>query len=197
MAIQKTVADRSKKARPKATPSRIQNNIESKQAIVDKSIVDNAILHIAETEELTTANLPSKQVSVPLNLWLEDKEAITSRDGKVMVQIASDESPEDLVDDLNDIDTIVLPFVSHADGRGYSHAYTLRTRLGFKGEIRAIGDVKFDQLDFLTRTGCNAFELPEGENLETALQAFKEFSEVYQPSADAGRNIFSRRRVVH
>lgn len=193
----KTIADRSKKARPKATPSRFQTNIVSAQAIVDQEIVDNGIVHIAETEELTAADLPSGQVSVPLNLWLEEKESILNRGDKVAVQIAVDEFPEDVIEDLNSIDMIVLPFANHVDGQSYSHAYKLRTRYGYTGEIRAIGDVKFDQLDFLTRVGCNAFELPETENLQTALRAFKEFSDVYQPSADGRRLIFSRRRTVH
>ncbi len=197
MATQKSVADRSKKARPKATPSRIQNNIHSEQAIVDQQIVDNDILHVAETEELTANDLPEGQISVPLNLWLEEKDAIKARGHRIAVQIGVDEHPEELVDDLHDIDLIVLPFANHVDGQSYSHAYKLRTRFGFEGEIRAIGDVKFDQLGFLTRVGCNAFELPETENLLTALRAFGEFSEAYQPSADGARNIFSRRRALH
>lgn len=197
MTIKKNIADRSKKARPKATPSRIQSNIESAKAIVDQSIIDNAIIHIAETEELSAADLPNTQVSVPLNLWLEEADAVKARNGLVAVQIGVDENPEDIAEDVNDIDMIVLPFVNHVDGQAYSHAYKLRTRYGFKGEIRAIGDVKFDQLGFLSRVGCNAFELPETEDLETALRAFSEFSEVYQPSADGARSIFSRRRTLH
>ena len=190
-------ANRNLKARPKATPDRIQNNIQSEKAIVDLAIVDSAIVHVAETDALSVADLPSSAVSVPLNLWLDERDAVIARGQPVAVQIAADESPEDLADQLDSIDMVVLPFVSHVDGRSYSHAYKLRTRFGFKGEIRAVGDVKFDQLGFLTRVGCNAFELPDGENLETALRAFDEFSEVYQPSADQGRLIFSRRRAVH
>lgn len=197
MAVSKNIADRSKKARPKATPSRIQSNIESPKAIVDQTIVDNSIVHVAETEDLSANDLPNGQISVPLNLWLEEPEAIKARSGVVAVQIAVDEHPEDVADSLHEIDMIVLPFVNHVDGQSYSHAYKLRTRFGFKGEIRVIGDVKFDQLGFLTRVGCNAFELPETENLDTALRAFGEFSEVYQPSADGAKNIFSRRRAVH
>jgi uncharacterized protein (DUF934 family) len=197
MAVDKAIANRSKKARPKATPSRIQSNIQSEHAIVDQKIVDNLIVHIAETEDLVAADLPSGQVSVPLNLWLDEKDAIKARGGKVAVQIGVDELPEDVVESIADIDMIVLPFVNHVDGQSYSHAYKLRTRFDFKGEIRAIGDVKFDQLSFLTRVGCNAFELPVSENLETALRAFTEFSDVYQPSADGARLIFSRRRAVH
>ena len=182
-------ANRNLKARPKATPDRIQNNIQSEKAIVDRAIVDSAIVHVAETDALSVADLPSSAVSVPLNLWLDERDAVIARGQPVAVQIAADESPEDLADQLDSIDMVVLPFVSHVDGRSYSHAYKLRTRFGFKGEIRAVGDVKFDQLGFLTRVGCNAFELPDGENLETALRAFDEFSEVYQPSADQGLSL--------
>ena len=193
----KTQANRSIKARPKATPDRIQTDIVTAKAIIDKKIVDNAIHHVAETEGLTVADLPNGDISVPMNLWLDHKTELQQRDSKVSVQIAADEFPEDLADELNDIQSIVLPMVSHVDGRSYSHAYILRTRFDFAGEIRAIGDVKYDQLGFLTRVGCNAFELPESEDLKVALNAFSEMSDEYQPSADSGRLIFSRRRTIH
>ena len=188
---------RNLKARPKASPSRIQQNIHSQQAIVTRAIVDNTIQHIAETEDLNLNDLPSGDISVPLNVWLEHKSELRLRSGITAVQIGADENPEGLLADLVEIDIIVLPFVTHTDGRSYSIAHKLRERYNFTGQIRAIGDVKFDQLDFLTRVGCDAFELPEGENLETALRAFTEFSDVYQPAADKRSLIFSRRRTLH
>lgn len=195
--ITRTVANRSIKARPKATPDRIQKDIVSAHAIVDQCIVTNAIHHVAETQDLSIADLPQGDISVPMNLWLDHKTELQARDTKVAVQIAADEFPEDFIEEYADIDMIVLPMVSHVDGRSYSHAYKLRTRFNYQGEIRAIGDVKYDQLDFLTRSGCNAFELPAGENIEAALNAFKEFSDVYQPSADGRGLIFARRRQTH
>lgn len=197
MSATKTVANRAIKARAKATPDRIQNDIVSAKAIVDQKIIDNAIHHVAETEELTLADLPNGDISVPMNLWLDHKADLQARDDLVAVQIAADEFPEDFVAEYPEISHIVLPMVAHIDGRSYSHAYKLRTRFDYQGEIRAIGDVKYDQLGFLTRSGCNAFELPEGENLEVALNAFSEMSDVYQPSADGAPLIFSRRRAVH
>ncbi len=197
MSTTKTIANRAIKARAKATPDRIQNDIVSAKAIVDQEIVNNAIHHVAETEELSLADLPVGDISVPMNLWLDHKSELQARDGLVAVQIAADEFPEDFVEQYAEISHIVLPMVAHIDGRSYSHAYKLRTRFNFKGEIRAIGDVKYDQLSFLTRSGCNAFELPEGENLDVALNAFSEMSDVYQPSADGAPLIFSRRRTVH
>ncbi len=193
----KTQANRSIKARAKATPDRIQSDIKNIKAIVNQEIVDSDIHHVAETEDLSVADLPSGDISVPMNMWLDHKSELQARDGHVSVQIAADEFPDDLVSELSEINRIVLPMVTHVDGRSYSHAYKLRKQFEFKGEIRAIGDVKYDQLGFLTRTGCNAFELPESEDLEVALNAFTEMSDVYQPSTDDGRLIFSRRRTVH
>ncbi len=197
MSATKTVANRAIKARAKATPDRIQKDIISAKAIIDQKIVDNAIHHVAETEELTIADLPEGDISVPMNMWLDHKAELQARDSLVAVQIAADEFPEDFVEEYAEISHIVLPMVAHIDGRSYSHAFKLRTRFNYDGEIRAIGDVKYDQLGFLTRSGCNAFELPESESLEVALNAFSEMSDVYQPSADGAPLIFSRRRTVH
>jgi uncharacterized protein (DUF934 family) len=197
MSTTKTVANRAIKSRAKGTPDRIQQDIISAKAIVDKKIVDNSMHHVADTEESSIVDLPQGDISVSMNVWLEHKEQLKLRDGLVAVQIAADEFPEDFSEQYSEISSIVLPMVSHVDGRSYSHAYKLRTRFNYQGEIRAIGDVKYDQLGFLTRSGCNAFELPEGENLETALKAFTEMSDVYQPSADGGALIFSRRRATH
>lgn len=189
--------DKNLKKRPKAGPSRIQDNIRNANVIRDQQVLANDMLHIAETDELTVADLPIGNISVPMSLWLNQKAELLKREVKVAVQVAADEDPRDLTDSLSEIDAIVLPMVTYVDGRSYSHAHKLRTELKFNGEIRAVGDVHFDQLDFLSRVGCDAFELPDSDDQQAALAAFNEFSEVYQPSADSGRLIFSRRRVVH
>ena len=147
--------------------------------------------------ELMIDDLPKQKCSVPLAFWLKNREFLLSLDYEVAVQVAGSDDIGDLTDYLSDIKTIVLTIAALADGRSYSHAYLLKTRHGFTGEIRAIGDVHHDHLNFLARSGCNAFELPEGESLEVAQQAFNHFSEVYQPSADGGSMIFSRRRAIH
>jgi len=185
------------KARVKANPSRIQQNIQNSQAIVAQEIVDNSLLHIAESEELAMTTLPEGNFSVPLNFWLENRQALATKNKLTAVQLGSDQNPKDLAEHLSDIQIVVLPFVAYVDGRGYSHSLKLRKHYNYQGEIRAIGDVKFDQLGFLVRVGVDAFELAETEDLQTALRAFNEFSDVYQPSSDNARLIFSRRRAVH
>ena len=169
------------------------------------SIIDNEFSHclIATpakgeiAEELTLADLPNQKTSVPLAFWQAHKMDLLEREYEVAVQLGAADFAEDIVPDLSDIQTIVLPFEAVVDGRSYTHAYLLRSRYGFEGEIRAVGDVHYDQLTFLARCGFDAFELPEGENLEDACQAFEIFSEVYQPSADGGNLVFARRRQIH
>jgi uncharacterized protein (DUF934 family) len=190
-------ANRSIKARSKASPDRIQSNIKNSKVIKVGAVENNQLIHLAETEELDVDNLPSGDISVPLDLWLEHKVKLKDRDGLIAVQVASDQDPQALAGDLNEIAMIVLPFVMFMDGRGYSHANNLRLKLAYQGEIRAVGDVHFDHLGFLARVGVSSFEIPDGENHEYALKAFTEFSEVYQPAADGKPLIFSRRRTVH
>jgi uncharacterized protein (DUF934 family) len=191
------VANRQIKAKAKASPDRIQSDIRTKKVIVEGQIVDNHWLHLAESSELTLTNLPSGEISVPLDFWLEHKTDLQARSGKIAVQLASDQKVEDLLADLAEIDIVVLPFVSAADGRAYSHAYLLRVRHLFIGEIRAVGDVHYDQLAFLARVGFNAFEMPDKEIDEKSLQAMHEFSRTYQPAADGAPLIFATRRRTH
>ena len=172
--------------------------IKNKNVIRNQSVEDNAWTHITgDVSELSVSDLPKGDISVPLAYWQANKTELLARNANVAVQIAADDEVTALLDDLSELSVVVFPFDSYVDGRSYSHAYLLRARLGFEGEVRAIGDVHFDQLDFLSRCGFDAFELPEGDDLEAALTAFSEFSVVYQPSADDGRLIFSRRRTLH
>ncbi|MBT8115912.1 MAG: DUF934 domain-containing protein, partial [Arenicella sp.] len=177
-------ANRAIKARAKASPDRIQQDIANRKVIKQQSVLDNDFIHLAENDDLTVERLPDGNFSVPMNFWKHNKQHIVARDGITAVQIAADQFPQDIADDLHQINMIVLPLVNFVDGRAYSHAQKLRRQFLFAGEIRAVGDVHLDQLGFLSRCGCDAFELPDGDDLQAALNAFSEFSEVYQPAAD-------------
>lgn len=191
------IADRAIKARAKASADRIKADISNAKVIKAHQIEENDLMHLAESEELSMESLPDENISVPLSFWLANKTALMACEGAIAVQVAADETVEDLANDLSDIDMVVLPFVNFVDGRSYSHASKLRSRYNFVGEIRAVGDVHFDHLGFLARCGCDAFELPDGDDHLSALKAFSEFSDAYQPAADGGRLIFARRRKVH
>ena len=65
--------------------------------------------------------------------------------------------------------------------------FWLRERYGYTGDIRVIGEVYRDQLNFLERVGATQFELAEDQDPQDALNGFDEFSVLYQPSADEGK----------
>ena len=88
-----------------------------------------------------------------------------------------------------------MNFPKFGDGRGYSIAKLLRTRYGYRGELRAVGHITRDLLFFLESCGFDAFELREGEDPREALASFEDFSEAYQASVARPVPLFRRRAV--
>ncbi|MDM8349589.1 DUF934 domain-containing protein [Pseudomonas sp. sp1636] len=130
---------------------------------------------------------------VPLALWVEHPRALKARDGGLGVWLEAGEEIEEIADQLDNFQVIALNFPAFTDGRHYSTAYLLRTRYGYQGEVRAIGDVLRDQLFALKRCGFDAFALREDKDPQDALKAFEEFSEVYQACSDQPQPLFRRR----
>lgn len=93
----------------------------------------------------------------------------------------NDRSVQALADDLPRLDLIALHFPRWTDGRAYSQARLLRGRLGFSGQLRAVGDVIADQVLQLWRCGFDAAELRPGQSAEVAHQALRWFAAHYQP----------------
>ncbi|MEX8496498.1 DUF934 domain-containing protein [Leptothrix ochracea] len=85
----------------------------------------------------------------------------------------------DLADDIHRIAMIALHFPKWMDGRAYSQAYLLRTRLGYQGELRATGEVLIDMLPMLHRTGFNAVQLHRESDEAAAQRTLSLYSEYY------------------
>ncbi len=133
-------------------------------------------------------------VLIPLALWLEQpKEQRGAARGAFGVVLQGDDEPGALAADLDRIALIAIEFARFNDGRGYSIARLLRQRFGFRGELRAIGDVLRDQLFYLQRVGFDAFELRGDQDVAGALRAFGDFSETYQAAVDQPLPLFRRR----
>ncbi len=126
---------------------------------------------------------------VTLTRFRKDRDALLARNAPIGVQLKSDESPEQIGDDVHRLSVVVIEFPKFRDGRGFSWARMLRTRLNFTGEVRATGDFLFDQIAYLRRTGFDAFEVAEGFSLAEFNRALSEMSAVYQPSADGRKTI--------
>jgi uncharacterized protein (DUF934 family) len=88
---------------------------------------------------------------------------------------------------------LVLQFPKWTDGRAYSQARLLRTRLRFAGEIRATGQVLVDMLPLLHRSGFDAVQLRDDQSLESAERALRFFVSHYQGDVHESRPLFARR----
>jgi len=119
-------------------------------------------------------------------------------------QIVAQLSPPDLLLDATDdpaladgavglAGVIAVNFPKFSDGRGYSIGRLLRERYGYKGELRAVGEVARDHLHAMEQCGFNAFELRAGEDPQEALAAFGDFSDSYQATAARPEPLFRRR----
>lgn len=122
---------------------------------------------------------------VPFAVWREQRADLIQRTGRTGVLLENTDDPRALAGDFDKLALIAVRFAKFTDGRGYSIARLLR-RLGWKGELRAVGDVLRDQLFYLSRCGFDAFQMREDQDGETALRAFSDFSAPYQPAANEG-----------
>lgn len=148
--------------------------------IKDGALIEDSFETIADGEAL-----PANGTIVSLARFGRDRDALLARNAPLGVRLKSDESPEALGEDVHRLSVVVLEFPKFRDGRAFSWARMLRTRLGFEGEIRGTGDFLYDQLAFMARVGFNSFEVRENFTLQQFERAIGEMTLVYQPSVDA------------
>jgi uncharacterized protein (DUF934 family) len=103
--------------------------------------------------------------------------------GCTVVALANDEDPLALKDQVHGIERIELHFPQFTDGRAFSQAYLLRKRLGFKGDLRATGDVLVDQIIQMERTGFSSAVLKKGLDPADARRQLERFPAFYQSDA--------------
>ena len=126
--------------------------------------------------------------------FLLDADALVRRDGSLGVVWPNDRRVAALQPWLGHLALIALEFPKFRDGRAYSQARQLRENFGFRGTLRATGDVLRDQFHFLVRAGFDSFEVKKPADAAAFANSVARFSVVYQPGAD-GRLPALRRRL--
>jgi uncharacterized protein (DUF934 family) len=157
--------------------------------IKGEAFVENLFTVLADEQELPLG----RPVIVSLKRWQTEREQLIARNVALGVRLTSDQAPDLLGEDVHRLAVIALEFPKFRDGRGYSWARMLRQRLGFKGEIRAVGDVLRDQWLFMQRCGIDAFEVKPGTRIEDFRAALAEQTVFYQPSSDRVTNVLELR----
>jgi len=159
--------------------------------LLDGQFVDaeSGFIVVADDEAIPTQS----GVVISLARFQTDGAALLDDGCGVGVRIEPAERVEDLAYDLPRLALIAPAFPKFRDGRAYSTAALLRERFGFKGEIRAVGDVLREQAYEMVRCGFTAFEPTDGSTPEQWAHAARIFRHVYQAAADGVSPAFVER----
>ncbi len=149
--------------------------------------------HIEDDQEFTEAGA----IIVTLERWLNESESLRKRNEPIGVSLRNDQSPSQIIDELEAISLVQLDFPAYMDGRAYSAARLLRQRYGFKGEIRAAGNVLRDQYPLMLRCGFDAFVVNEGIDVAGWQASIEAIDTPYQTAADNDiRPVWAKRHGI-
>jgi uncharacterized protein (DUF934 family) len=143
-------------------------------------LVDDAWVGVGDDEPLPA----EAAVIVSLTRWQADRETLRRRNAPVGVRLGSAEPAKEIAADLDRLELVAIEFPTFRDGRGFSTARLLRERYGFKGELRATGNVFRDQFLFMHRCGFDAYEVADAREAHAFAAALASFSVVYQRTGD-------------
>jgi len=150
---------------------------------------DDPFTHVCDDEDL-----PPGDVILSLTRFQAEGDRLLSQGRSVGVRLEAGESVEDLAYDLPRIAVVALAFPKFRDGRQYSNARLLRERYGYRGEVRAVGDVLREQAGFMVRCGFDAFEPADGSSAQEWEAVTHRFRHVYQRAADNREPAFVERQ---
>ena len=158
------------------------------QLVKDSKIATDAFVRVADDAEI-----PAGPVLISAARFLENPEVLLQRSGSTGVIWPNNRDVDDLVPYLGRLAVIALVFPTFRDGRAYSQARLLRERYGYRGELRASGQVLRDQFVFMLRAGFNAFEVKKDSDAAAFLVTAKRYSVFYQPTGDGRVTALHRR----
>ncbi len=152
---------------------------------------------VTEAQIADTVIPATGKIILPLSVFIARHSEIKDRiaQGEIGVWLATHELLENLTQqqaDLNALPIIAIFVERFADGRIFSLGNLLRTRFGFKNELRAFGDVLRDQLYFLKRSGFTSYLVRADRSAQEAIASLSDFTKPYQGAVDEPRPVFKR-----
>lgn len=157
------------------------------------SIVEDPWRVIAETGSIVDIDI--EHALLPLPDWLAVTEPGSTENTrqKLAPWLSAEDDFEKHIEALMSSPLVAIEFPSFRDGRGYSTASLLRSRYGYTGELRAIGDILRDQLKHMRRCGFDSFAVRADKGVEDALKGLRDFSVHYQRSVIEPLPLYLRR----
>ena len=148
--------------------------------VKNKTVIEDLFVMVAEGEPLPA----DRPAMVGKARYLAEREAITGRNAPLGLKLAAGEGLDGIEDDISRFTVIALDFPKYTDGRSYSIARLLRERHGYRGELRATGNVLHDQVPLMARCGFDAFDITHPGTLKAVTEGTIVDVQVhYQPAA--------------
>ena len=141
----------------------------------NNAFVEDVWVHVGAEEALPEGG----NVSIPFLHLKNEWESLAKFPGQLGAVLSNTDHAEDVAHFLPHLALVILPFPAFVDGRAYSIARQIR-QLGYRGELRATGNVLPDQFQFMSQVGFNTFEVPERFPLPMWQAAAKQMSLAYQ-----------------
>lgn len=151
------------------------------QLIKNGAFIADSWSHVGDEDALPEA--PDAGVIVSLERWQRESNALIASGRPLGVQLKSGQEPGEIARDLDKLALVALEFPAYRNGRAYSYASLLRERHGFKGEIRAVGNVLRDQFLYMARCGFDALEVSDSITPAIYKEMIGEFTYAYQKTA--------------
>jgi len=124
-------------------------------------------LILAKGESPHAVRIPVGPVLVPLSVWRARRAELIYREYEhgwpLGIWLQAAERPEAIAKDVDDFSLIAVEFDELADEKYHSTARLLRKRYGYKGELRAIGDVPRERLTYRHLAGFDSFAVRTGK----------------------------------
>ena len=152
-------------------------------------IAADSFVHLADDAELPAG----ASVLVSAARFLENPESLLAKTARLGVIWPNNRDLDDLLPYLDRLAAVALVFPSFRDGRAYSQARLLRERHGYRGELRATGQVLRDQFLFMLRAGFDALEVRKESDAEAFALTARRYSVFYQPTGDGRITALHRR----
>ena len=154
----------------------------------DGKLSDDIYTDVSALEDLPADGA----IIVSLPQWQAQREVLIGRGEPLGIVLRSDEKPELIRDDLGHFSVVALDFPVFRDGRAYSYARLVR-RMGWDGELRAVGEVLLEQLHYMHRVGFNSFLVTDDDAVAAWETACADFTVWYQPTGDGRQTVLARR----
>ena len=155
-------------------------------------VVHDPWLFVPDEEPLPEAGA----VIVTLARWQANRDQLLARPTPLGLRLKSEQPPSLIAGDIERFDAIALEFPKFTNGRAYSSARLLRERYGFRGELRAVGNVLRDQLALMRRCGFDSYEIPPQVNAAAWITSLGGISVIYQPAADERASVLVLRHGI-